>query len=380
MLLNVQVISKLRSTLCDRIRQVLVEWSLCRIHDDVSSPDVPPTDFARIRTDPYKLLGHEGTVLSVAFDPDTNNLVSCSYDHVIATWDMNSRAMEWVQRHVHNSPVNTVAVTSRDSCILWGDADGRVFRWNRRDENPTEVHYSKRGNVLCLAISPDNKLVAIARADQKITLLRIPTSEKLFTRTAHISQVSCVSFGCDNKLFATCSHDFTAKVWDAETGKVVRHLKHSSGVALWSVAMMSDGKQVVSGSRAGSIIIWTLSDKKPKEFHNAHNYGVRCLAAFPEDMRIASGGGDDLVKVWDVSTMTQILTLKRHEGLVQSVALLGHGSQLASADEGGTIIIWNLEESSDEIVPPGETLAPARKRMSDQHEARRRIAELVAAF
>jgi WD40 repeat protein len=57
--------------------------------------------------------------------------------------------------------------------------------------------------------------------------------------------------------------------------------------------------------------------------------------------RLASGGVDGTVRLWDVSGRTSLGTLEGHTGVVWSVALSGDGQLLASGGDDGIVRLWD---------------------------------------
>jgi Tfp pilus assembly protein PilF len=74
----------------------------------------------------------------------------------------------------------------------------------------------------------------------------------------HADAVTAVSLSSDGKRVLTGSGDNTAKLWDAETGKVLRDfIGHASYVE--AVSLSSDGKRVLTGSRDNTAKWWCLA-------------------------------------------------------------------------------------------------------------------------
>ena len=84
----------------------------------------------------------------------------------------------------------------------------------------------------------------------------------------------------------------------------------------------------------------------------------------PDGRRLASGGFDGEVKVWDATTGQETLTLKEQTGIIACVAFSPDGHRLASASEDGTVKVWDARPLDPEPAKPGPTRA---ERGSPQH-------------
>lgn len=89
-----------------------------------------------------------------------------------------------------------------------------------------------------------------------------------------------------------------------------------------------------------------LKPKMDKNWNNClqtlegHRRAVFSVAVSPDNQHIASGGGDETVKVWDIVTGVCLHTLKGHDNAVYSVTFMPDGKSLASAAK--AIKIWDM--------------------------------------
>ena len=115
---------------------------------------------------------------------------------------------------------------------------------------------------------------------------------------------------------------------------------HSDSVN--SVAFSPDGKTLASGGKDDTIKIWNLSTGRPTRTLTGHSDEVNSVAFSPDGKTLASGSGDDTIKIWNLSTGRLTRTLTGHSGAVYSLAFSPDGKTLVSGSLDDTIKIWNL--------------------------------------
>jgi WD40 repeat protein len=75
-----------------------------------------------------------------------------------------------------------------------------------------------------------------------------------------------------------------------------------------------------------------------------HRWAILCLAFSPDGRYLATGDGDDDVRIWDLSTGQVVLTLKGHDDEVNTLAFSPDGYLLVSASADSTVLVWNLSD------------------------------------
>jgi WD40 repeat protein len=224
-----------------------------------------------------------------------------------------------------------------------------------------EWTFSEEGNLAELAISPDNNIVAGNLFAGKIHLW---TLDGHLLRTLDIGRLplSVLAFSPDSKyLYGTLKNFFyhsdllkysgpnLIRRWEVATGKELPALvDHSTNIN--ALAISSDGKLLASASDYRTVRLWSLPDGKNIATLQAklpEIYSLLAVAFSPDNKRIvAAGRGDPTtknfpIKIWSVSSGQEEITLRGHAAPVQTLAFTPDGKTMVSADEAGTIILWD---------------------------------------
>jgi WD40 repeat protein len=140
----------------------------------------------------------------------------------------------------------------------------------------------------------------------------------------------------------TSSVDSTIKTWKRESGKIVKEIKHPSGIAYMDLS--SDGNYVVTGSYDSIVRLWRITDGSLIKEFKGHSGTVWTVAFSNDGKKIASGGNDGLVNMWDVETGNLLHKLQGHKRIVWSVRFNPDGTKLASSSFDFSLKLWNVDD------------------------------------
>jgi WD40 repeat protein len=161
------------------------------------------------------LEGHTARLLGVAFSPDSQTLATSSADRTFRLWRLhNPNSMTLYGRR--KMPVMQ-AIFSHNGQMLVSGSDDRTIKIWKSDGTPITALKGHQGDVLGLAFSPDDKILASASWDGKAKLWQIDSKSQRYTRLKTIdgqdSSVLQVAFSPDGQRFALASQDGTVKLW-----------------------------------------------------------------------------------------------------------------------------------------------------------------------
>ncbi|KAK9465823.1 quinon protein alcohol dehydrogenase-like superfamily [Lipomyces arxii] len=158
---------------------------------------------------------------------------------------------------------------------------------------------------------------------------------KLTVFKGHTDGVMCLQF--DHSVLITGSYDTTVRVWDIETGKLLRILTgHVRGVR----ALMFDDSKLVTGSMDRTIRIWNYKTGECVSTLRGHTDGV--LSLHFDSTLLASGSADNTIRVWNFKEKS-FFTLRGHTDWVNSVHIHSPSRTLVSASDDTTVRMWDLD-------------------------------------
>lgn len=341
------------------------------------------------------LTEHTGDIEGLAFSPDGKTLASSgSGDGTIRFWDVRTGDQkhavtghaDWVRNVAFNPDGKFVASGHGDGAIRFWDAEtGLHLKTFKKGYEASGLVFSEDGKTLAYAegldirlqdagtgeekmrltghewgmhsmvLSPDGDTLASGSEDTTIRLWDMHTGEHKRTLKGHEHRVYSVAFSPDGKVLASGSDDNTIRLWRVDTGETERiltgHAGEFEGVdngpssveGVKSVAFSPDGKTLASGGGDNVIHLWDVETGKSKIALIGHTHWVFSLAFSPDGKVLASGSVDSDIRLWDPHTGQHKKTLTGHGDWVRSIAFSSDGKTLVSGSDDGSVLLWKID-------------------------------------
>ncbi len=212
-------------------------------------------------------------ISALAIDEDRSLLVTAGDDHLVRIWDAKTFSL-LSRAEGHTDWVCAAAFVPRCQLLVTAGHDGRLILWelDRLSSNGLAValqaQYQNSEALRALALSPDGHLAAVGHFAGMVTIHEIPSL------------------------------------------RLAKNL-HSGGNDVRALAFSPDGRYLAAGNRAGNILLWEVNEWTLAAELRGHTRRIRALAFAPAGGRLLSAGEDQKVILWDIQQGRLVTTLKQ---------------------------------------------------------------------
>lgn len=376
---------------------------------------------------------HEGPMVAAMFSRDGHKIVTTSFDRsaiildlatetrrqhhgfrdttswadfspnddtvAVASWDGTARIFPLMASRnrvvTHGSSPMKVARFSADGTAIVSVEKNGIVHVDKLDHarpamTPTKLDGERH------VLSPNATLVAYATKQGVVHIHNVGSNAPDTELKGHVGSVERIMFSMQNDRLLTVGTDKTVRLWDLAAQQSRTLSTTTSSVSSW--AFSKNGAFVAFAENEGTVRVFPVAGGPERTFAG-HVGEIHALTFFADDKRLASGGSDHRLYIWDLTTgngqaidasglgILQIVAtrdgktlyslgsesairrwnaetgaalpvLRGHRTMVVRIELSPEGSRLISTGSNGDIRVWDLETGQSRMLEGHQQSVP----------------------
>ncbi len=243
---------------------------------------------------------------------------------------------DWVNKAIFDGEGTIAASISRDGTArLWLVASGTQLATLR----------GHTGDVVDAAFTPDGSSLVTASTDGTARVWQVPLQGPVME--GHQDWVISAGFDPEGDRIVSAGADGTARVWNASTGEQIAVTSDDYPLGfLNDVAVSGDGRFAAMVGD-GWVSVWDLEDLGEPVVERWEGQASLSVAFDESGETVVTSGADGLVRLWRWQEEGPIRALPG-TGLATFAAISPDGTQIASGDEDGVLVVFDAESGEVE--------------------------------
>lgn len=281
---------------------------------------------------------HKAVVYAVAFSPDGATFASGAKDGSLILRGPDGRTRQLLEQGPFTPAVHAIAHLA-DGGIVIGHAKGWYVY--RRDEAVEPVSTPP---TTALAVLDRNTLV-VGTGDRRnptagtLELWDLGTGKKLEPQFQEPNGVRTVTACPARNLVAWATGHRQVKVWDIRKQQpLVLPQTHTSP----AVALSADGS-LLAVAVDWAVKIFDVASRRERVTLKGHKGLTSAVAFSPDGATLATGSWDQTVRLWEVGSGREQVNFRWPIGKVFSLTYAPDGLRLAAGGDHGMVVVWDLE-------------------------------------
>jgi len=219
-----------------------------------------------------------------------------------------------------------VGISVDGSTRLWDTTSGSEV--DKFAGTPGKATYANGGLIVATGKS-------LQRWDTSVTWQLERTMGSVDSVETFVDRVTALAISPDQKLLATGSGEPSRsgqiKLWNLESGELVRELESPHSDTVFSIDFSRDGKLLASSAADRFMKVFEVADGKFVRSFEGHTHHVLGVAWSADGRSLATSGADNVVKVWNALTGDQSRTIAGFGKEVTDIVYVGDTNEVVTA-------------------------------------------------
>lgn len=240
------------------------------------------------------------------------------------------------------------AVASQDELLL--GKLGRVEAWPRGASTPSWTNPEASGKVNAIRLSSSGKIIGVGAGQPGVageTLLLDHQGNTTQVLRGHQDAVYCLAISPDESLIATGSYDHSIILWDVASGKQVRSFAGHNG-AIYDLDFDPSGQVLASASADQTVKLWNVQTGQRLDTLGQPEGEMYCVRFSPDGNYVFAAGADKQIRKWKLTSRVKPsinpLVIARYAAESDILQIACTENQLISTSSDRTVKSWSIQE------------------------------------
>ena len=194
---------------------------------------------------------HDNVIYVLVSSNKGDLLISGSADQTIKVWNAVTGSLKFTLSG-HTGSVRTLAISPCDRILISGSADRTIRIWDLTTPfAKSHIIPQHSHEITAVAITPNGQYFISAAKDNCLKIWCMKTRKNIYTYENSIDNINSIAISPDNKLIAVGNIYGTVQLWHLETTKLLQSINASS-----PVIFNENGKYLITGDIHNRINIW----------------------------------------------------------------------------------------------------------------------------
>jgi WD40 repeat protein/energy-coupling factor transporter ATP-binding protein EcfA2 len=300
----------------------------------------------------------DASLLNIAFNPSGPQVAAGASNGRLLVFDTQTyETLLDIEAHTivdGTIPVTAVAYSPDGNTIVSGDKTGTVRLWRAATGEMLAEIPAHDGSVNALIFDPDGGRLLSAGNDAAMVLWDTSTGERIREFDGHVGVVLSADWAEEAGWIVTSTGDDPAdntnidrqvRIFDVETGELVKTISPEGSGWLRAVVINSDGSMVAVASFdqnqfGGTIRVYDTAFESLIRRISDHTDVITTLDLSPDERTLISGGWDRTMRQFDIASGMQILRFDTHNDRVLGARFSPdgrHAMVVAGRDSGSPV-------------------------------------------
>lgn len=331
------------------------------------------------------------SVRFASFGPHGNRMLAGTENGTLEIWDLKQQHQNARIPGGYFDNFGEAVFSPDGRFVAKSDGAGSVKIWDAATGNQvSRIPGGTLGMVNSISFSPDASRLLIVGNTLNAILWDIREHREVAMLTGHKSNIRAGVFSPNGQLAVTTSIEGAARVWNADSGKLIVELGEESSrdlsVATRSdlsgaispngtylatpsydgivrvfdlndayrltllqghrdtiehVAFSPDGASLLSASHDGTVRIWDIDGLLMSKL-TGHTRRPTFAAFSPDGTYVATAANDSTARIWETATGRRVALLEGHQGPVTHLEIHPDGQRIATASQDGIVRLWDI--------------------------------------